>query len=95
MPSSGRSREFFRVYGWLALLMLAMISLYQLPEFVMGPMANPFYHDLGLSKDAVGTVRGIDRPRRVAARHRGGRLQRGAVRLPADADRRRRSSRSW
>ena len=24
----------------------------------MGPMANPFYHDLGLSKDAVGTVRG-------------------------------------
>jgi PAT family beta-lactamase induction signal transducer AmpG len=37
--------------------MLAMISFYQLPEFVMGPMANPFYHDLGLSKDAVGTVR--------------------------------------
>ena len=24
----------------------------------MGPMANPFYHDLGLSKDAVGAVRG-------------------------------------
>src|SRR5438067_5611991 len=37
--------------------MLAMISLYRLPEFMMGPMANPFYHDLGLSKDAVGTVR--------------------------------------
>ena len=50
--------EFFRVYGWLALLMLAMISLYRLPEFMMGPMANPFYHDLGLSKDAVGAVRG-------------------------------------
>ena len=49
--------EFFRVYGWLALLMLAMISLYRLPEFVMGPMANPYYHDLGLSKDAVGAVR--------------------------------------
>ena len=54
----GPFTEFFRVYGWLALLMLAMISFYQLPEFVMGPMANPFYHDLGLSKDAVGTVRG-------------------------------------
>ena len=53
----GPFTEFFRVYGWLALLMLAMISFYQLPEFVMGPMANPFYHDLGLSKDAVGTVR--------------------------------------
>jgi MFS transporter, PAT family, beta-lactamase induction signal transducer AmpG len=50
--------EFFRTYGWLALLMFAMISLYRLPEFVMGPMANPFYHDLGLSKDTVGAVRG-------------------------------------
>jgi PAT family beta-lactamase induction signal transducer AmpG len=53
----GPFTEFFRVYGWLALLMLAMISFYQLPEYVMGPMANPFYHDLGLSKDAVGAVR--------------------------------------
>jgi PAT family beta-lactamase induction signal transducer AmpG len=49
---------FFKTYGWLALLMLAMISLYRLPDFVMGPMANPFYHDLGLSKDVVGGVRG-------------------------------------
>jgi MFS transporter, PAT family, beta-lactamase induction signal transducer AmpG len=54
----GPFTQFFRLYGWLALLMLAMISFYQLPEFVMGPMANPFYHDLGLSKDAVGAVRG-------------------------------------
>ncbi|MGH9407899.1 MAG: AmpG family muropeptide MFS transporter [Vicinamibacterales bacterium] len=54
----GPFREFFRVYGWVALLMLAMISLYRLPEFLMGPMANPYYHDLGLSKDAVGAVRG-------------------------------------
>src|SRR5262249_36948754 len=53
----GPFREFFRVHGWMALLMLAMISFYFLPEFVMGPMANPFYHDLGLSKDAVGAVR--------------------------------------
>jgi PAT family beta-lactamase induction signal transducer AmpG len=54
---TGPFLEFFRVYGWLALLMLAMISFYRLPEFMMGPMANPFYHDLGLSKDAVGAVR--------------------------------------
>ena len=53
----GPFTEFFRVYGWLALLMLAMISFYQLPEYMMGPMVNPFYHDLGLSKDAVGAVR--------------------------------------
>src|SRR6185503_1287075 len=49
--------EFFRVHGTLALLMLAMISFYQLPEFVSGPMYNPYYHDLGLSKDVVGAVR--------------------------------------
>jgi PAT family beta-lactamase induction signal transducer AmpG len=54
----GPFAEFFRVYGWLALLMLAMISFYQLPEYMMGPMVNPYYHDLGLSKDVVGTVRG-------------------------------------
>jgi len=53
----GPFTEFFRVYGWLALLMLAMISFYQLPEYMMGPMVNPFYHDLGLSKDTVGAVR--------------------------------------
>jgi PAT family beta-lactamase induction signal transducer AmpG len=50
--------EFFRVHGRTAIVMLAAISLYRLPEYVMGPMANPFYHDLGLSKDAVGAVRG-------------------------------------
>jgi PAT family beta-lactamase induction signal transducer AmpG len=38
--------------------MLAAISLYQLPVFVMGPMANPFYHDIGLTKEMVGAVRG-------------------------------------
>jgi len=49
--------EFFRTHGTLALLMLAMISFYQLPEYVSGPMYNPYYHDLGLSKDVVGGVR--------------------------------------
>ncbi len=49
---------FFRAHGALALLMLAAISFYRLPDFIMGPMANPFYHDIGLSKDIVGEVRG-------------------------------------
>jgi PAT family beta-lactamase induction signal transducer AmpG len=49
---------FFRVHGWLALVMLAAISLYRLPDFIMGPMANPYYHDLGLTKQTVGAVRG-------------------------------------
>jgi len=38
--------------------MLLMIALYRLPDFVMGPMYNPFYHDLGLTKDTVALVRG-------------------------------------
>jgi PAT family beta-lactamase induction signal transducer AmpG len=48
---------FFKSYGWAALLMLVMISLYRLPDFFRGPMINPFYHDLGLSKDVIGGVR--------------------------------------
>lgn len=49
---------FIKTWGWVGLLMLVFISLYRLPEFVMGPMATPLYHDLGISKDLVGTVRG-------------------------------------
>src|SRR5258708_20733083 len=49
---------FFRAHGWVALLMLAAISLYRIPDFMMGPMANPYYHDLGLAKQTVGAVRG-------------------------------------
>jgi len=49
---------FFKTWGPLGLLMLVFISLYRIPEFVMGPMATPFYHDLGISKDTVGAVRG-------------------------------------
>jgi len=48
---------FFRAHGWLALIMLAAISLYRLPDFIMGPMANPYYHDIGLTKQTVGEVR--------------------------------------
>ncbi|HEY4113400.1 MAG TPA: MFS transporter [Rhizomicrobium sp.] len=48
---------FFKKYGAFALLMLLAISLFQLPNFVMGPMANPLYHDIGLSKDEVAAVR--------------------------------------
>jgi PAT family beta-lactamase induction signal transducer AmpG len=48
---------FFQTHKWLALLMLAVISLYQIPNYVSGPMANTFYVDVGLSKDAVGGIR--------------------------------------
>ena len=49
---------FFRDHGRWALLMLLTISLYRLPDFVFGPMANPFYADLGIEKETVGAVRG-------------------------------------
>lgn len=48
---------FFRVHGKFALLMLLAISLYRMPDFVLGPMANPFYKDIGLTKEMVGEVR--------------------------------------
>jgi PAT family beta-lactamase induction signal transducer AmpG len=49
---------FFAKFGAFAIVMLLAISLFQLPNFVMGPMANPLYHDIGLSKDAVAAIRG-------------------------------------
>ena len=85
----GPFAEFFRVYGWLALLMLAMISFYRLPEFMMGPMANPFYHDLGPLQGRRRRGSCVDRPAGVAARDRRWRLQRAALWLLPDADRRR------
>jgi len=49
--------DFFATHKTLGLLMLAAIAAYRLPDFLMGPMYNPFYHDLGLTKDAVAVVR--------------------------------------
>jgi PAT family beta-lactamase induction signal transducer AmpG len=50
--------DFFAKHKAAGLVMLLMVALYRLPDFVMGPMYNPFYHDLGLSKDTVAWVRG-------------------------------------
>lgn len=49
--------QFFKSYALIGVVMLLMIILYRLPEFMMGPMATPFYHDLGLQKDFVGGIR--------------------------------------
>lgn len=48
---------FFRAHGPKALVLLLAISLYRLSDFIMGPMVNPFFADLGLSLDAVGATR--------------------------------------
>jgi len=49
---------FFKQHGNKALLILAAVSLYRLSDFMMGPMANPFYADIGITKETVGAVRG-------------------------------------
>jgi PAT family beta-lactamase induction signal transducer AmpG len=49
---------FFRQHRQMALALLAGISLYRLADFVMGPMANPLYADLGIAEATIGTVRG-------------------------------------
>jgi MFS transporter, PAT family, beta-lactamase induction signal transducer AmpG len=48
--------EFLRRYGWHALLILALISVYRISDIVMGIMANPFYVDMGYTKDEVAAV---------------------------------------
>lgn len=50
--------DFFKQHGQKALLILAAVSLYRLSDFMMGPMANPFYADIGITKETVGAVRG-------------------------------------
>ncbi len=49
--------NFVKTHKAAAFLMLAAISLYRLPDFVMGPMVGPFYIDLGLTKEAIGAMR--------------------------------------
>ena len=50
--------DFFAKHKQAGLIMLLMVALYRLPDFVMGPMYNPYYHDLGIAKDTVAWVRG-------------------------------------
>ena len=48
--------EFLRRYGARALWLLALIAVYRISDVVMGIMANPFYVDMGYSKDEVAAV---------------------------------------
>ncbi len=48
--------DMFQRYGWKLVLILALVSLYRLPDFVSGVMANPLYIDLGFSKSDIATV---------------------------------------
>jgi PAT family beta-lactamase induction signal transducer AmpG len=48
--------EFIRRYRWQAALILGLIAVYRISDVVMGIMANPFYVDMGYSKDEVAAV---------------------------------------
>jgi PAT family beta-lactamase induction signal transducer AmpG len=49
---------FFKTHGVMALLILLAVTLFQLPNFVSGPMYSPMYVDVGLTKTMVGVTRG-------------------------------------
>jgi PAT family beta-lactamase induction signal transducer AmpG len=48
--------DFLNRYGKQALLILALIAIYRISDVVMGIMANPFYVDMGYTKDEVAAV---------------------------------------
>ena len=48
--------DLFRRYGWTIAVILALVSIYRLPDFVSGVMANPLYIKLGFSKADIATV---------------------------------------
>jgi MFS transporter, PAT family, beta-lactamase induction signal transducer AmpG len=48
--------DFLQRYGQQALLILSLIAIYRISDVVMGIMANPFYVDMGYTKDEVAAV---------------------------------------
>jgi PAT family beta-lactamase induction signal transducer AmpG len=52
----GPFADFILRYRWQAALLLALIAVYRISDVVMGIMANPFYVDLGYTKDEVAAV---------------------------------------
>lgn len=49
-------RDFIVRHGRQALVILALIALYRISDVVMGVMSNPFYVDMGYTKDEVAAV---------------------------------------
>jgi PAT family beta-lactamase induction signal transducer AmpG len=48
--------DFLARYRWQAVLILSLIAVYRISDVVMGIMANPFYVDMGYTKDEVAAV---------------------------------------
>ena len=50
-------KDFFTRFGlWAAALILLIISTYRLTDIIMGPMAMPFYLDMGYTKTEIGAL---------------------------------------
>lgn len=48
--------DFFRRYGRVALLVLALVGLYRVSDIVLGVISNVFYQDMGFSKDQIADI---------------------------------------
>jgi PAT family beta-lactamase induction signal transducer AmpG len=48
--------DFVQRYRWQAVLILALIAVYRISDVVMGIMANPFYVDMGYTKEEVANI---------------------------------------
>ncbi len=48
--------DFFGRYKLQAVMILALIAIYRISDVVMGIMANPFYVDMGYTKDEVANI---------------------------------------
>jgi PAT family beta-lactamase induction signal transducer AmpG len=48
--------DFFKRYGWTALVVLAVIGSYRISDIVLGVIANVFYVDMGFTKSQVAWV---------------------------------------
>lgn len=48
--------DFFSRHGWTAVLILATIGCYRLPDFLLTVMSNPFYLSVGFSKVEIASI---------------------------------------
>ena len=48
--------DFFKRFGGWAIIVLLLIATYRISDVVMGVMANPFYSDMGFTKEEVAAV---------------------------------------
>lgn len=51
--------DFVVRYRWHAVLLLALIGTYRISDIVLGVMSNPFYHDMGFTKEEVAAISGV------------------------------------